>query len=118
MTWASVALIGLCLAAEVTHELSFKLAADRARPARRYVAGVAVQPWLWLGIGVWLIETVAWIFVLQSTPLTIAFPLMTLTYAGVPLIGVLVLRERVTFEQAVGIVLIMGGVLCVGLAGA
>lgn len=118
MTGVAMALVALCVAAEVVHELSFKIAADRAALARSYLAGVAVQPWLWLGIAVWLIEAVAWVFVLQTVPLTVAFPIMTLTYAGVPLIGALFLRERLAFEQAVGIVLIMCGVLCVGLTGA
>ncbi|CAN5311802.1 hypothetical protein BH10PSE2_BH10PSE2_20290 [soil metagenome] len=115
---SAFALIGLCIAAEIAHELSFKCAANQAGDRPNYAAALAREPWLWAGIGFWVAQTTIWIVVLQSVPLVVAFPLMTLSYAGVPAASALFLRERMSFEQAVGAVLILAGVLCVGLSAA
>ncbi|CAN5370478.1 hypothetical protein BH10PSE2_BH10PSE2_04150 [soil metagenome] len=115
---SALALIGLCIAAEIAHELSFKLAATRAREQAGYASALALEPWLWIGIVCWVAQTMIWIVVLQSVPLVVAFPLMTLSYAGVPAASALLLGERMSFEQAVGAVLILAGVLCVGLSAA
>jgi len=109
-------LIALCIAAEIAHELSFKLAATRAAATPSYARGLMQAPWLWIGIGLWVAQTVIWIVVLQSVPLVVAFPLLTLSYAGVPAAGALFLGERMTFDQATGAALVLAGVLCVGVS--
>jgi drug/metabolite transporter (DMT)-like permease len=60
---------------------------------------------------------VVWIFVLQRAPLSLAYPVMTLTYVGIPLGGMLFLRERPSRRQMTGAALIAVGVTCVSLSG-
>lgn len=115
---APFALIALCITAEIAHELSFKVAANRAGDAKSYAWALAKEPWMWIGLLMWAAQTLIWIVVLQSVPLVVAFPLMTLSYAGVPAASALLLGERMTREQVAGAALILIGVLCVGASAA
>lgn len=118
VTALSFVLIAACVAAEIFHEVAFKVAANKAGDSAHYVRDVARQPWMWFGMLLWAIQTGLWIVVLQSVPLVVAFPLMTLSYAGVPAASALFLRERMSKQQIIGAMLILGGVLCVGATAA
>ena len=72
---------------------------------------------LWAGIALWATEMLMWIATLQHLPLGLAYPVMALTFAGVPLAGRLLLRERLEPMQWAGIILVVAGVACVGATG-
>lgn len=117
LTASSAGLLAFCIITEIGRELSFKAASDGADGKPAYLAALATQPLLWAGIVFWFVEMVAWVVVLETTPLGLAFPIMTLTYAGVPLAGTLILKERLTPIQIAGAALVAAGVTCVGLSG-
>ena len=117
LTASSAGLLAFCIVTEIGRELSFKAASDGAEGQPAYLVALALQPVLWLGIVFWFVEMVAWVLVLETTPLSLAFPIMTLTYAGVPLAGTLILKERLTPIQIAGAALVAAGVTCVGLSG-
>jgi undecaprenyl phosphate-alpha-L-ara4N flippase subunit ArnE len=117
LTATSAGLLAFCIITEIGRELSFKAASDGAEGKPAYVAALALQPVLWLGIVFWFVEMIAWVLVLETTPLGLAFPIMTLTYAGVPLAGTLILKERLNPIQIAGAALVAAGVTCVGLSG-
>lgn len=117
LTASSAGLLAFCIVTEIGRELSFKAASDGAEGKAAYLVVLAVQPTLWAGIVFWFVEMVAWVMVLETTPLGLAFPIMTLTYAGVPLAGTLILKERLTPIQIAGAALVAAGVTCVGLSG-
>lgn len=111
----AIALLLLCVLAEAGRELCFKVAAAGSAPAHRgYVVRVIQSPLVWGGMLLWVLETFAWVAVLGSLPLGIAFPLMALSYAAVPAAGVMFLGERLNQVQIAGAVLVMLGVGCVG----
>ena len=114
---AALALLAFCISAETVQQLSFKVGNVRAEAHASFVRGVLLQPLIWLGLALWVIESIAWVFVLQKAPLSMAYPVMTATYATVPVAGLLLLRERMTARQALGAVLIFAGVVTVGVAG-
>lgn len=114
----ALGLLAFCVLAETVQQLAFKVGAARAEAAPGFVRGVAVQPLIWIGLTLWVIESIAWVNVLQRAPLSMAYPLMTATYATVPLAGLLLLKERLTRRQTLGAGLIFAGVLCVGVSGA
>jgi undecaprenyl phosphate-alpha-L-ara4N flippase subunit ArnE len=107
-------LLAFCVAAETVQQISFKRGASDGPSA----AGLALQPLIWLGVLLWVVESIAWVLVLQRAPLSLAYPIMTLSYATVPLAGVLLLKEALSPRQLAGAALIFGGVLCVGLSAA
>lgn len=112
----SVGLVGFCVIAEVARELGFKVAADAASASPRYAVALAAQPLLWLGVALWLAETIAWLLVLQHVPLSLAFPAMMLVYASIPMASAIVLKERLSRDQVVGACLVVFGVTCVSVS--
>lgn len=109
------ALMAVCIGAEVARELCFKLAATRSQPERAgYMWRVIGRPLVWAGIALWLLEALAWVAVLGSLPLGVAFPLITLSYAAVPLAGMFLLGERLHRSQVIGAALVVLGVGCIG----
>lgn len=110
-------LLVFCVVGETAQQISFKLGADRAEPLPGWVGAILRQPLVWTGIAIWAVESIAWVLVLQRLPLSVAYPLMTLSYATVPLAGLLLLRERMSRRQLAGAGLIFAGVALVGLAG-
>jgi undecaprenyl phosphate-alpha-L-ara4N flippase subunit ArnE len=115
---AALALLAFCIVAETVQQLSFKAGSARAEGAPGFVRGVIGQPLIWLGVGLWVVESIAWVLVLQKSPISMAYPVMTLTYATVPLAGLVLLRERMSRRQMLGAALIFAGVLIVAVAGA
>lgn len=115
---AALGLLAFCITAETVQQLAFKLGAGRAEAASNFFRGVVLQPLIWIGAALWAIESVAWVLVLQRAPLSMAYPVMTLTYATVPVAGLLLLKERMSARQKLGAALIFAGVVCVGASGA
>ena len=115
LTLWTYGLLLFCVLTDIARELNFKaatLSADR----RTYVVSLLTHPYLWLGIAFWAVEGVAWLLVLESASLAVAFPIMALTYAGTPLAAGLVLGERLTPGQRLGAGLVTAGVLIVSLS--
>lgn len=117
LTPAALGLLAFCVAAESVQQLCFKAGSNRTTPDSHPVVATLVQPLIWIGVAIWAVEAVTWIFVLQRAPLSLAYPVMTLTYVGIPLGGMLFLRERPSPRQLAGAALIAAGVTCVSLSG-
>lgn len=115
---AALGLLAFCITAETVQQLSFKVGSGRAEAHPGFVRGILLQPLIWIGIVLWVVESIAWVLVLQKSPLSMAYPVMTLTYATVPLAGLVLLREKMSRRQMAGAGLIFAGVLLVGIAGA
>ena len=105
-------LIGCCTLAEVGRELCFKRAADKSS-----LGETLRQPLLWVGIPLWGLQLAIWLRVLQTTPLSVAYPLMALVYVLTQLAGVWLLREAFNLRHAAGALLITAGVACIGSSG-
>ena len=105
-------LITFCTLTEAGRELCFKQAADHVS-----VAQALRRPILWCGIGLWIVELVAWLRVLVTVPLTIAYPLMALVYIIIQIGGVVFLNEPFTRRHGLGALLITAGVGCIGSTG-
>jgi drug/metabolite transporter (DMT)-like permease len=113
----SAALITFCILAEVGRELGFKIASDASPNNSTFVATLVSSPLLWLAVALGAANFFAWFLVLQHMSLALAYPIVSLVYVGVPLAGVLLLREKMSARQIAGAVLIAMGVACVGASG-
>lgn len=105
-------LIGFCIATESGREFCFKHAADDSS-----FMNTIKKPMVWLGIVFWIVELVAWTIVLETVPLSIAFPLMAMNYIIVVVVGGWLFKERITRRHVLGSLLITAGVACVGVTG-
>ena len=116
-TQTSAALLTFCILTEVGREVGFKIVSDSSPNNQTFVASLVSSPILWLAIALGAANFFSWFLVLQHMSLAVAYPIVSLVYVGVPLAGVLLLREKMSARQAAGAVLIAMGVACVGASG-
>lgn len=78
---------------------------------------MASRPWLWLGIGCYVLEFLAWIAFLSLLPLSQAILLGSINIVAVMVAGRILFGEKLTHLRVAGIVLVTLGVVIVGVAG-
>lgn len=112
LTLPMLGLILFCVLAETAREVCFKQSANEDT-----VLSAIAKPLTWLGIAFWAVELFAWTAVLEHVPLTIAFPLMALSYVVIVFAGALIFKENINLRHATGVFLVTAGVACVGVTG-
>ena len=112
LTGWMVLLLGFCILTEALREICFRRAAKNTA-----VLEALMKPLTWLGVCFWGMELVAWTLVLERVPLSVAFPIMALTYVAVVGAAAVALEETIDVRHAVGAFLITAGVACVGATG-
>ncbi|ENN84900.1 hypothetical protein RHSP_19304 [Rhizobium freirei PRF 81] len=112
LTLPMLGLILFCVLAETAREVCFKQSAS----AHTLVAAMG-KPVTWLGIIFWAVELFGWTAVLESVPLTIAFPLMALSYVVIVFAGAVIFKEHINLRHATGVFFVTAGVACVGVTG-
>jgi len=105
----------VCVTAETCLELCYKVASNRAAAGGGGVLTTLREPMTWLGVALWAVESIAWVLVLRTLPLSQAYPAMCLTYLTIPLACRLLLKEGLSARKlwasaliAVGVALIAG----------
>jgi undecaprenyl phosphate-alpha-L-ara4N flippase subunit ArnE len=98
----------LTISCDVTMQLCFKYA---TRQPQRWPL---ISPFIWLGLVIGIIDMVIWLLILETVPLSIAYPIISLNYCGVVIGSQLVLGETITPRRWYGVVLITLGVAIVG----
>ncbi len=63
----------------------------------------------------YVVATVAWVWLLRSAPLSRAYPYMALSFVLVPLMSAFVYRESLSLQYAIGIALVVTGIVVAGL---
>jgi undecaprenyl phosphate-alpha-L-ara4N flippase subunit ArnE len=72
------------------------------------------QPYLPLALLIYALALFLWLEVLSKTPLSIAYPVLAITYVLVPLFSQFAFNEQLKPSQFVGMFLILAGVALVG----
>ena len=103
----------LCVLAISIGQILFKLAATSSEPAGS-VFGFALNamrnPYLLCGLALYGVATIAWVWLLRSIPLDVAYPFMSLAFILVPVLSYLVFKESLKLTHAIG-----GGLIIVGV---
>ncbi len=106
-----------------TGELLFKVGMNSigsfafdAAGLRAVLPRVVRSPFIWLGFCGFGLGAVFWLAVLSRTPLSLAYPILALSYFVVVVEARLLLRERVTWQRLAGVAVIVVGVALVGLS--
>lgn len=73
--------------------------------------GLAMVPSFWAALLLYGLGTLWWIWILQTVPLSRAYPFFALAFAVVPLLAALLFAEKLNLTYAVGAALIMAGVI-------
>jgi drug/metabolite transporter (DMT)-like permease len=98
-------------------QLAFKAAANAPGDGLARWLHMARRPWLWLGIGCYVIEFLIWIAFLSLLPLSEAILLGSINIVAVMVAGRILFGERLTRLRVAGILLVTLGVAIVGVAG-
>ncbi|MEP6898958.1 MAG: EamA family transporter [Rhodanobacter sp.] len=78
---------------------------------------MALRPWLWLGVGCYVIEFLVWIAFLSLIPLSQGVLLGSINIVMIMIAGRFLFGEKLTRLRVIGIVLVTLGVTIVGVAG-
>lgn len=101
-------LFSVCL--ESAGQLSLKTSASR-------VTGAAFKETLLaLGIALFAWEALTWTLALHHIDVSIAYPMSSLSFVVIALCSQLLLKEKITRERWIGIVLIVLGTITVGIS--
>ena len=108
----------ICCALFVTaSEVCLKKGADDTQLLNNALSWLQIQSlasaWVWAGILCYIISFVFWLRVLQVLPLNVAFSLANIEYVFVPIASYLFLGEAIGLRRAVGIGVVLLGVLVI-----
>jgi undecaprenyl phosphate-alpha-L-ara4N flippase subunit ArnE len=118
MTLVEAALLAVVVAANVGGQLLFKVSADAISADNDPVAialKLSSTPAMWGALVLYGVTIVAWVWVLRTIPLSIAYSAVALVFVLVPLLASAVFGEKLSAQFLVGSALIAGGVLIVQL---
>lgn len=100
-------------------QLAFKAAAgdETAGDGLARWKHMAARPWLWLGVGCYVIEFLVWIAFLSLVPLSEGVLLGSINIVAIMVAGRILFGEKLTRLRIAGIALVTLGVAIVGLGG-
>ena len=108
--------LAIVIAANVGGQLLFKAAATSVA-AETDPAGMTLRlfsiPAMWGAVLLYGITIVAWVWVLRTVPLSVAYSAVALVFVLVPLLAVWLFKEPFTIQFALGTALIAAGVVLV-----
>jgi drug/metabolite transporter (DMT)-like permease len=75
-----------------------------------------LHPYVLLGLGLYVLSVFTWILLLSKVRLSVAYPMISISYIFVVALSAVVLREHVRWSYAIaGLLLISGGVTFIGV---
>lgn len=74
------------------------------------VLKIIFSPFVFFGLIFYALSAITWLFVLQKTPLSIAYPLLSFSYVFIVVLSVLFLKESMTINKIFGCLLILFGI--------
>lgn len=113
-----VLLFAATIACDVVGQLCFKIGASRL-PAHDgpdtagFLRGLFSDVWLLAGIAAYIGQLILWVLILSNLPLSVAFPVASLTFLVLALACRIFLSERLDAGQFAGVVMVMAGVAIV-----
>jgi multidrug transporter EmrE-like cation transporter len=77
---------------------------------------LAAEPWLWLGLGCYVVSVVVWILALSRVEVSIAYPMLSIGYIINALVAWAWLGEVLSVNKIAGIAIITVGVIVLARA--
>lgn len=98
-------------------QVFFKVAAEqiRAGSLRETLASMALNPQLILALAIYGVATLLWVLVLREVPLSRAYPVTALGMIIVPVIGLVLFKEPLSWSLIAGGVLMVAGAYIIAL---
>jgi len=77
---------------------------------------IILNPFIWIGFIGFFSGSIFWLGVISRAPLSLAYPILALSYFLVVVEAWLLLGEQVTWQRVLGVAIIFVGVVMVGLS--
>jgi multidrug transporter EmrE-like cation transporter len=122
ITLVSFAVLLVSIVFAVSGQLTLKSAMDRVgRIGSKQVAAptqtilkVAREPRLWIGLTLFGISAAFWLVALSRVPLSVAYPIVGVSYIIIVLFSRLLLHEHVPPMRWIGVIVVAIGIAIVG----
>ena len=72
-----------------------------------------LSPYIWGGMGIYIVATVIWLNVLSKLPLSVAYPLMSAAYVFGLILAKTFLGEAISVTRWIGVFVIVTGLILV-----
>lgn len=112
--------VGFAIAGQLTLKSAMnqvgRIGGAEVRAAGDTVLRVAREPRLWAGLLLFGISSIFWIVVLSRVPLSVAYPLVGVSYILIVLLSRLVLHEHVPALRWIGVIVVAAGIAIIGLS--
>ncbi len=102
-----------CSILEALGQLSLKKCAlaSASLSGIKYYLSLFKNIYLFIGITLFLLEFIAWVFILTRLPLNIAFPLTGIQQLIIILFSFFFLKEKINFAQWIGVGMVIMGIV-------
>lgn len=94
-------------------QVLFKMTSEKLVATNAPFYTTLYNPIFVLALAIYGLATLLWIYVLKTAPLSYAYSFMALTFVLVPLLASIWLGETITLKYALGVALIMIGLIIV-----
>jgi multidrug transporter EmrE-like cation transporter len=119
-----LAILFLAIAMGAVGQIAMKAGMNRVRDRAGGELGSIIKSlprmfsdlWVLFGVGIYILSTVLWLWVLSRVPLSFAYPCISVSYIIVIVAGRWMFRERIDSWKIAAIVLILAGVICLGFS--
>lgn len=71
---------------------------------------VAINPYIMIGIVSYIFSLIAWLLVLSRLPVSYAYPMLSIGYIVVAIVGYYLFQEPLTAHRILGILIIVAGI--------
>lgn len=101
-------------------QVLFKLGAAewQADTLGGWIVAFLRNPYLVVAVLLYATTVLMWIYLLRTLPLSLVYPVTALSYVLVPLFSYLFLHERISWQVAIGSLVIVTGVIITHMKGA
>ena len=122
MTWGAFALVFASVSLSAIAQTAFKMGVERAQTGAdaalwMKAAAMVFSPMVLLGLALYGVGTVLWLFALRQLDLSLAYPFVAMSFIMVAGSGMLFLGEPVQPSRLIGLGLIVVGLLVMARGG-
>lgn len=81
------------------------------------VKSLAVEPNFYIGVGLYGLLTVYWIWLLRKIAISYAYPFVAISIVTIVVMGWVVWNEKFSYIHLAGVLLVMAGIVLIGVNG-
>lgn len=112
---ALLAIVATAAVAQLLLKLSVATDTPGPKTWLHLYVGLLSNPYFIVGMAMYGLASIAWMWALKTYPLSKVYPILALTFVFVPLLSRIFLGERIPPTTVVGVLLILAGVTVIGL---